>query len=167
MRSKTPGLRLFLSIPAGYGNFLICIHTAGVAGSISVSPTTRNPWALFTVQGRVTGTCARAGCGVPACRRRLKSMGEVGLFRWAASTIPTPKIRPEGDSPTAPTPNRRTILGVAAVAVAAFAAIFFATGQSTPPTDTTVPQAFPPVTASTLPTPPTRTLHRNHHHVLL
>jgi hypothetical protein len=66
---------------------------------------------------------------------------------------PNLKIRPVDDSPTNPAPNRRTIVGVAAVAVAAFAAIFLSTGQSTPPSGTTVPQAIPPVTTFAPPSP--------------
>ncbi len=79
-------------------------------------------------------------------RSRLVSMG--------SPDDATFKIGAVDESPDGPAPNRRTVVGVAAVAVAAFAAIFFATGQSTPPPDTTVPQAFPPPTTST-PTTPT------------
>ncbi len=50
-------------------------------------------------------------------------------------------IRPVHESPQALFSSRRTVAGVAIVAVAAFAAIFFATGQSAPPPDATAPQA--------------------------
>jgi hypothetical protein len=62
---------------------------------------------------------------------------------------PNLKIRQVDDSPTDQAPNRRTVVGVAVLAVVAFAAIFGSTGQNAPATATTIPRASPIIVGST------------------